>query len=82
MLQVFKVGEVLWKRDDVLFESRNATVSLAEVASTCEVANADLHMVQRHKHGLNHGGIARQVEPLFVCSADVQAKQWIPIVPG
>ena len=41
MLDVLQVGNVLRERDNVLFESWNASMSLAEISSTPEVAHTD-----------------------------------------
>ena len=79
--KILQVGDVLWKRDDVLFEARDCSQPLTEITSTPQVADADLHVVERNKHGLDDGCILREVEPLPVSSADVEPEERVPVVP-
>ena len=52
-VQLLQLHQVLRKADDVLAEAREAAGALAP---TTEVAHADLHMMQRHEHGLHDAG--------------------------
>ena len=55
---LLQVADVLGERNDVLAEARQ---SRAGVSTARERTDADLHVVQRHQHGLEHRGLAEQV---------------------
>ena len=60
MLEILQVGNVLRKRDNVLLESWNASMStLAEISSTPEITHTDLHVVQRDEHGFHNRCVLR-----------------------
>ena len=80
MPQVFQISDILWKRNNILLETWNASVSFADVSATPEVANADLHVVQRDEHRLDDGGVLGEVQPLLVRGTDVQTEERVPVV--
>ena len=52
-MQLLQLHEILREADDVLAEAREARKARA---ATAQVADADLHVMQRHEHGLDHAG--------------------------
>ena len=59
MLEVLQVSNVLRERDNVLLESWNASMSVAEIPSTPKVTHTDLHVVQRDEHGFDNRCVLR-----------------------
>ena len=59
MLDVLQVCTALRERNNVLLESWNASMSLAEIPSTPKVTHTDLHVVQRDEHGFDNRCVLR-----------------------